>query len=185
MILIKKCSVISLILSLKENNFYGRAKERNWDRNWRFHSRHAQFFFACGDKRSQKDNQETLKTFPRIKILFSDLIKREGKKKINKEVISTEKLFGVNHIEFIDNKYLEIKNYWVSGGAMVITNLWRRGQACDWSFLKNQKTRYSASCEAPPWWLPHWVKFRIFSSLERWKQHFRDKNTKIFTVRKV
>ena len=26
--------------------------------------------------------------------------------------------------------------------------------------------------------VPHWVKCQIFSSLERWKQHFRDKITK-------
>ena len=37
-------------------------------------------------------------------------------------------------------------------------------------FLKNQKTQ---------------CKIRIFSSQERWKQHFRDKITKDFTVKKV
>ena len=47
-------------------------------------------------------------------------------------------------------------------------------------FLKNRKTQYSDSREAPPWWEPHGVNFRIFSSLERWKQHFRDKITKNF-----
>ena len=36
------------------------------------------------------------------------------------------------------------------------------------------------SMKRPPWWVPHWVKFRIFSSLERWKQLFRDKITKTF-----
>ena len=47
-------------------------------------------------------------------------------------------------------------------------------------FLKNRKTEYSDFREVPPWWVPHWVKFRIFSSLGRWKQHFRDEITKYF-----
>ena len=37
-----------------------------------------------------------------------------------------------------------------------------------------------ASVSRCSWWMPHWIKFRIFSSLERWKWHFQDKITKKF-----
>ena len=47
-------------------------------------------------------------------------------------------------------------------------------------FLKNRKTYYSGSSEAPPWFVRHWIRFWIFSSLERWKQNFRDEFTKNF-----
>ena len=54
-------------------------------------------------------------------------------------------------------------------------------QECDSSILKKPENSIASDFrEASPWWVPHWVKFQIFSSLERWKRHFRDKSTNNF-----
>ena len=50
---------------------------------------------------------------------------------------------------------------------------------CDLRFLKKPENM-NGFCEVLSWWVPHWVKFRIFSSLEHWNRHFRDKITKKF-----
>ena len=50
----------------------------------------------------------------------------------------------------------------------LLQNLQSR-HACDsQGFLKTCKRWYSDFHETPPWWVPDWVKFGIFSSLERY-----------------
>ena len=57
---------------------------------------------------------------------------------------------------------------------------WTQNKHVTEGFLKNRKTYYSGSLEAPPIVGMPLNKIRIFSLIEPWKQHFRGKITKYF-----